>query len=205
MNKTASQILFGFLTLLGLGGAGLAIKGSFNNNNFTINSNRSNQTPPQIKHTASTNHYSCERNGPDFVLMGRIEDNERPVMGFNSTIWGKDYPKPVRCQMVKQSLIKYDAHFITTGEKNGYSILCASKGPGYGCLKDESGGQIVTLGRTGVSSQKYLNTLLVSLNPDPQVLQASPGFIQTGSRVYIDLDKMIKEGNNYTTYITEKK
>jgi Circadian oscillating protein COP23 len=198
------QIFIWLLGLASVGGSGFVITNSFNNNNFSLFAKN---TPPILvstnKDTAPSNEYSCDPNGVDVVLNGKINSSERPVMGFNTTIWGKDYTKGMRCGMVKQALVNYNAHFITTGEKNGYSILCASHGPGKGCIKDANEGQIVTLGRTGINSQRYLNTLLVSLNPDPSKLEASAGFMQTEARVYIDLDKMITEGNNYTTYVTE--
>jgi hypothetical protein len=214
MNKEIiGKVLISLLELASLGGGGFLIKDFFSKNNNNFNNNKVSVFPENTlapvsssknKDTDSLNEYSCEKNGGDIVLNGKIKDIERPVMGFNTTIWGSNFPKDVRCNIVHTKLKKYNAHFITTGEKNGYSILCASNGPGTGCIKDVNNGQIVTLGRTGVNSQKALTKLLVSLNPNPGNLEASAGFLQTEARVYIDLDKMITEGNSYTTYVTEK-
>jgi hypothetical protein len=201
-----------FLKLLGLavvgGGGGFAIHihDSFNNNKTSVIPE--NTIPTLVstkKDTSPSNEYSCEKNGADFVLDGKVNSIERPVMGFNTTIWGPKYSKEKRCDIVRRVLAKYNSHFITTGEKDKYSILCASDGPGKGCIKDASGGQIVTLGRKGIDSQKYLNTLLLSLNPDPGKLEAGAHFMETEARVYIDLNKMITQGNDYTIYVTESK
>jgi Circadian oscillating protein COP23 len=205
--KKIGEISIGLFGSAVVAGAGYGLlNNSFNNNKIIISDNRApTESVSTKKDTAPSNEYICEKNGADSVLNGKINNIERPVMGFNTTIWGPDYSKEKRCDIVRRVLAKYNAHFITTGEKKGYSILCASNGPGNGCINDANRGQIVTLGRKGINGQRYLNTLLVSLNPNPGKFEAGAPFLQTEARVYIDLNKMIAKGNDYTIYVTESK
>jgi Circadian oscillating protein COP23 len=194
MNKGIVQIVLAVLAIFG--GGGTIIINSYNNGS----TNQPIASSLIASQPSETIGYTCSGNGADVVMFGHIGSNERPIMGFNSDKWGKDFGKLERCKAVIKMLEKYDSYVITTGYKNNYAILCASKGKGQGCIKDESNGQILTLGPRGIDSQKYLNTFAMTLKPG--VSESSlPPFIQTQSRVYINFYNIVKGKSNY--YETE--
>jgi Circadian oscillating protein COP23 len=199
MNKGIVQIVLAALAIFG-GGSTIIINSHINHPTASpsIATQPVEQTasPSIASQPAEQIGYTCSGNGADVVMFGHVGSNERAIMGFNSDKWGKDLGKLKRCKIVAKMLEKYDSYTITTGYKNDYAILCASKGKGQGCIEDESKGQILTLGRRGIDSQKYLNTFAMTLKPG--VSESSlPPFIQTQSRVYINLYKIIKGESNY--------
>jgi Circadian oscillating protein COP23 len=192
-----------------IGGVTVANSFNFTNNQFFSNNNTANTVTtkdnvvlPQLKKQSFSSEkqremdYSCVQSGNDVVMNGMVGSKKRPIMGFNSDKWGPRYPKLVRCNIVSSMLQRYGTHHITTGVNGEYAIFCASEGALKGCMKDERGGQILTLGIKGVSSQQILNKFLVSLNPSMDEASVPP-FINTESRVYVDLYKMVNDERDY--------
>jgi Circadian oscillating protein COP23 len=143
--------------------------------------------------------FKCSQFADKVIMIGGIGKTERPILNFNKKLIEEYSLSPInRCQMIasrfKENTENDRSIFITTGIKNGYDIICLSEGVGKGCLKDENGGQLLTLGRSGThSSQKYLESLITSDSKEIEDFSIE----STSSHAYIDLYKLIKDGRDY--------
>jgi Circadian oscillating protein COP23 len=111
----------------------------------------------------SRNKFRCQVNENDVLLNIEISDVNRPLFKFVSKSENKGYSSINRCIYVSNKLAKYTKEnpiYITTGTKNGQSILCVSRKVGEGCIKDEDNGAILTLGYSVDDPHKYLRFLI---------------------------------------------
>jgi Circadian oscillating protein COP23 len=136
----------------------------------------------------SENKFQCNVNEGTIFLVVRINGKNLPLIKFvNTEFKGTEYSSVNRCNEVNKRLNKYTSQskvYITTGIRNGRSILCASQKIGEGCIKDDYGGEILSLGSSDTNAELYLEAFADTTNRDI-FRDRSSILVQTQDRVYI--------------------
>ena len=130
----------------------------------------------------SKDKFQCKVDGDDVTLIVKINTTSRPFIKFVDDFTG--YSKINRCQKISNNFTRYteqSAIYVSTGIKNGRSILCASNNKGE-CIKDDNGGELLSL-RPGASSKIYLQ-LLIELSRNT-LLNSSPIFTQSEDLIHL--------------------
>jgi hypothetical protein len=132
----------------------------------------------------SKDKFQCNVSGDSVVLYVKIGTVSRPVIKFVDDFTG--YSKIDRCKTISNNFTKYTEQsglYVSTGIRNGRSILCASNKNGE-CVKDDYGGELLSLGSSNADAKRYLKSLM-ELNQN-SFTNASPIFTQTQDRVYME-------------------
>jgi hypothetical protein len=139
-----------------------------------------------------------ESNG-NWVVVGEIDGKKRPLIRTIDPNWGKEYPRDIRAKMIASKLNQYFQSTptpiaLTTGSKNGFSILCVSESISGGCLKDKDLGQIMTFGRKA-NPVVDKDDLIAMIEDNGK--QTRPGrVIASAPRVYIDIRLFLRGESN---------
>jgi Circadian oscillating protein COP23 len=145
------------------------------------------EIPSAAQAFTSENKFYCSKSVNDVLLVVKTGDEFIPFIKFTSTEFGTGYSRMDRCNAIKQRLNRYtnqSKSYITTGIRDERSILCVSKKIAEGCIKDEYGGEILSLGSSDTNAELYLKTLLEILRSD-NFRDRSSILVQTQDRVYI--------------------
>jgi Circadian oscillating protein COP23 len=150
------------------------------------------QTPIVTSSQNDRPTFKCEVEDKTHVMVGQFDGKSRPLIRFVSDNWGAEYKRETRCNMVSNTFNNYikthNPPALTTGKKNGYAILCVSKGKGDGCLNDDRGGQIMTWGKDKQPNQELSNLIAQVGAADNET---APGPIENEPRKYIYLKEFI--------------
>jgi Circadian oscillating protein COP23 len=131
----------------------------------------------------SKDKFQCNVSRDSVVLQVKIGTVSRPFIKFVGNFTGNS--KINRCKTISSNFTRYTEQsglYVSTGIRNGRSILCASNKNGE-CIKDDNGGELLSLS-PDVDPKKYLQ-LLFELNRN-NLLNSSPIFTQSQDLIYLE-------------------
>lgn len=135
---------------------------------------------------AGSNNFFCGRSQGVPATIARTSRGDVPVIRWVSTQFANSgYTPQKRCQIVSQKFQQYNndgtLKYLTTGWKNGNSVVCVASYQGGSCS-----GVLFTL-KPGQNPNKTLRQLMAVRT------RASGPLNETEERVYIDMEQFLQD------------